>query len=321
MNEIDAKILKELLKDGRKSFAEIAEQCGTSKDVVTKRYKKMKQEGIIVGATIQMNYRFFGYYAVANLTIQVDPQGRDKVAENLGKMPNIFSVIRSYNKRKIIAVATLRNLGELDFVKDTIRKQHSVHEIRTHLWTSILNIHENLNIEQPHRVTNREDEKNFPKIDEATKKVDTIDNQIIEKLSKNGRLPFTKIAKEVKTSTDTIIRRYERLKQLKAVKVIIQIDPKKIGYQAVAIFNVALMSQSDVTETVKRTSEIPDVVHIVKTSGEYDLEIMAFVRTLDHFFTIRDEIAKIPYTNIVDAQVEPIFRVSPAPGTYISTSK
>jgi len=56
MTEIDvinSKILKELLRDGRKSFAEIAKECKTSKDVIAKRYKQMKSKGIIVGVTIQ----------------------------------------------------------------------------------------------------------------------------------------------------------------------------------------------------------------------------------------------------------------------------
>ena len=319
IDEIDAKILKELLSDGRKSFAEIGEQCNTTKDVVAKRYKKMKQDGIIVGATIQMNYRFFGYNAVANLLITVDPQGVDKVMEYIGELPNIFSVFPSYNKRQIFACVTLRDLSELDHVKDAIKKQSTVLEIRTYLWTAIRNIHENLELGHPHKVTRMENENNFKKSDEATKKVDELDKQIIEKLAKNGRLPFTKMAMELKTSTDTVIRRFKRLKNAKAIKVVIQIDPSKIGYQAGAVFNVSLMTRSDAAETVKKISEIPDVFHITKTSGDYDLSIMAFVKTFDHFFAIRNEIAKLPYTSIIDTGIEPIPHVSPPPGTYIST--
>jgi Lrp/AsnC family transcriptional regulator, regulator for asnA, asnC and gidA len=319
IDEIDAKILKELLKDGRKSFAEIAERCGTSKDVIAKRYKKMKQDKIIVGATIQMNYRFFGYNAVANLSITMDPQELDTVINYIAKLPNIFSVFPSYNKRQIFACVTLRDLSELDHVKDAIKKQPTVLEIKTYLWTDIRNIHENLELGHPHKVTRMEDENGFKKCDEAPKKVDEIDKQIIEKLSKNGRVPFTKIAIELKTSTDTVIRRFERLKNAKAIKVVIQIDPSKIGYQAIAIFNLALMSRSDAAETVKKISEIPDVFHITKTSGDYDLSIMAFVKSFDHFFAIRNEIAKLPYTSIVDMGIEPIPPVSPPPATYIST--
>ena len=321
IDEIDSKILKELLKDGRKSFAEIAEQFGTSKDVVAKHYKKMKQNGLIVGATIQMNYRFFGYDAVANLVITVDSKELDNVIKFIEGLPNIFSVFPSYNKRQIFACVTLRDLSELDQVRDAIKKHSTVLEIRTYLWTSIRNIHENLELGHPYKATQMEEEDGFQKSDEAARKVDELDKQIIEKLAKNGRLPFTKMAMELKTSTDTVIRRFERLKNAKAIKVVIQIDPSKIGYQAIAVFNLALMPRSDATETVKKISEIPDVFHITKTNGDYDLSIMAFVKTFDHFFAIREEIAKLPYTSIIETGIEPIPHVSPPPSTYISTFK
>ena len=319
IDEIDAGILKELLKDGRKSFAEIAEQFSTSKDVIAKRYKKMKRDGIIVGATIQMNYKFFGYNAVANLFTSVDSKEVDELIKYIEKLPNIFSAFPSYNKRMVLACATLRDLSELDHVKDTIKKQPTVRELKTYLWTGTKNIPENLNIGRLHKAINIKDENNFQKIDEPTKKTDKLDKQIIEKLAKNGRIPFTQIAKELKTSTDTVIRRFERLKNLKAIKVVIQVDLKKIGYQAMAGFNVSLMSQSDVKETVKKISEIPDVIHIVQTSGDYDLSIMAVIKNCDHFFAIRDEIAKIPYTNIVEEHLDPIFGIWPVPNTYLST--
>ena len=55
-NAIDAinkHILKDLLIDGKKSFTDIAKECGKSKDVITKRFNQMERKGIIVGATIQ----------------------------------------------------------------------------------------------------------------------------------------------------------------------------------------------------------------------------------------------------------------------------
>ena len=234
-------------------------------------------------------------------------------------MRNCLTFFPAYNKRQIIACATLRDLSELDHVKDAIKKQPTVLELKTYLWTGIKNIPENMNLESPHKSTNIKDENNFQKNGKATKKADELDKQIIEILAKNGRLPFTQIAKELKTSTDTVIKRFEKLKNVKAIKVVIQIDPSKMGYQAVAAFNVALMSQSDATGIVKKISEIPDVIHIVKTSGDYDLDIFAVVKNFDHFFAIRDEISKRPYTNIVDELLNPIFHVWPVPNTYLST--
>ncbi len=66
-------------------------------------------------------------------------------------------------------------------------------------------------------------------------KIDRIDTEIIEKLAVNGRTTFKEIATELKVSTDTISKRYAKLKQNGDLKVVIQIDPTKIGYSAFAI--------------------------------------------------------------------------------------
>ncbi len=189
IDEIDAKIIKDLLRDGRKSFAEIADQCCTSKDVIAKRYKKMKQDRIIVGATIQMNYRFFGHDAVADIFINVDPQEIDKVIKNIEKLPNIFVVFPSYDKRHIIACATLKDLSELDHVKDAIKKQPTVLKLKTYLWTGTKNIPENLSIGSPIKSTKTKDGNSSQKSNGSTKKADELDRQIIERLAE--KRPFT----------------------------------------------------------------------------------------------------------------------------------
>ena len=89
VKDLDVKVLKELLKDGRKSFTTIAEECQTSKDIIWKHYKDMTKAGIIVGATIQFNYPMFGYSGVAMITLSVESQFVTDVFERLKKIPDI----------------------------------------------------------------------------------------------------------------------------------------------------------------------------------------------------------------------------------------
>ena len=67
--------------------------------------------------------------------------------------------------------------------------------------------------------------------------IDDIDRAIINKLSLNGRMPFAEIADPLGVSTETIVRRYEKLKENRDLKVVVEIDPTKIGYYAFGIFN------------------------------------------------------------------------------------
>ena len=44
INELDSKILKNLLKDGRTGYYEIAKQCGVSKNKIWKRCRSMEKK-------------------------------------------------------------------------------------------------------------------------------------------------------------------------------------------------------------------------------------------------------------------------------------
>ena len=123
LEEIDVKILKELLKDGRKSFTTIAEECQTSKDIVWKHYKNMTEAGIIVGATIQFNYPKFGYSGVAMITLSVESQYVTDVFEGLKKIPDIISCFRYYNAtHNLAAISEVKSLRDLERVKELISK-------------------------------------------------------------------------------------------------------------------------------------------------------------------------------------------------------
>ena len=66
--------------------------------------------------------------------------------------------------------------------------------------------------------------------------LDQIDQKIADKLSENGRVPMETLGREIGISSDTVKRRYEKLKKNGALKVTIQVNPNKIGYQAMCVF-------------------------------------------------------------------------------------
>lgn len=319
--EIDAIILRDLLKDGRRNFVDIAKECGVSKNTIWKHYGALKKAGIIVGATIQMDYRSFGYNAVANLLVNVESQQTDQVVECIQKMPKIHAAYRVNGKHNLRVIAILRNLNELEHIKEAIKRYNAVLDIRTYIWTDVKNIPENLAIGPFQKSTSRIHEKeSFGKsnIQKTANKIDEIDMQIVEKLSENGRTSFKKIAEEIGTSTDTVIKRYRKLQETGIVKAIIQIDPTKMGYHAILNLGIAT-SQHNSVPISKSLAEIPDVVVITKTSGDYDIYATVLVRNIEQLLAIHDEIARIPNISRIDADIGRSITVWPTPRQYIST--
>jgi Lrp/AsnC family transcriptional regulator for asnA, asnC and gidA len=322
IDAINAKILKDLLKDGRKSFAEIAKECNTSKDVIAKRYKQMKSKGIIVGATIQNSCACYGCNLVAGILIYTQPDKANYIIELVAKMPHVFDIRQlGIMKPSIFTVVILKNIQELDQTKQSIKRLPFVLEVDTTVWMGTRNTPHNLSVltvERSAKKTVDENEKRKKEIEKIPIKVDETDTCLIEELATNGRMPFSKIGKELNVSTDTIVRRYERLKQNGDLKTVIQIDPTKIGYHAFALFNITF-SQDNLPNGIEALSMVPDINFIHKTSGKFDCMASLMIKDIDQLTTMQEEIAKISGVTNLEITIAKLFNVWPIPREFIST--
>ncbi|MGD0996093.1 MAG: Lrp/AsnC family transcriptional regulator [Candidatus Bathyarchaeia archaeon] len=323
IDELDSRILKNLLADGRTGYDKIAKECGVSKNKVWKRCRAMEKKGIIKGATIQMNFGHFGYDALATLLISVEAQQMEQVMEFIGKITEVRAYGQYNSVYNVRAIATLRDLNELDHVKQVIKRKLPTMGLKTYIWTGVRNIPENLNLTGTLKDANKSNQPNSKKAirmpaDEIT--IDDLDKQIVGKLTLNGRVSFTKIAKEIGLSTDTVVKRYHKLREKGAIKVSIQINPNKIGYTSILDFNIAFTTSNGLPDTVVESlAKIPDVIIIIKTIGDYDLQLSAMIRDMAHSFGIQDQIARICGVTKIEASARKIPDRWPTPQQYIST--
>jgi Lrp/AsnC family transcriptional regulator for asnA, asnC and gidA len=147
-----------------------------------------------------------------------------------------------------------------------------------------------------------------------------LDKQIVAKLTLDGRASFTEIAKELELSTDTVVKRYHRLKEKGTIKVSTQINPNKIGYSAILDFNIAFTTPGGLSNpVVDSLTKIPDIIIITKTSGDYDLQLTAMIRDVAQAFLIQDQIARICGITKIEATARKIPDKWPTPQQYIST--
>jgi Lrp/AsnC family transcriptional regulator for asnA, asnC and gidA len=89
LDELDFKMAEMLLKDGRKSFTEIAELLKVSVGTVRNRYNYLVRENIftIVG---RVNPEKIGFHTYAQVNVKVRPAGNVMaVAQQLEKIPEL----------------------------------------------------------------------------------------------------------------------------------------------------------------------------------------------------------------------------------------
>ena len=323
LNELDSKILRILLTNGRASYDELAEECGVTKNAAWKRCRVMEKKDIIRGATVQINFSHFGFDALATLLISVNAQQVEQVMEYIGNITEVRAY-RQYNSvYNVRAVTTLRDLNELDHVKQIIKEKLPTIGLKTYIWTGIRTIPENLNLTGVAKDANEGNQQNFSKPEFSPKHsvtIDDLDKQIVAKLALDGRASFTQISKQLGVSTDTVVKRYHKLKEKGAVKVSIQINPNKIGYTSILDFNIAFSTPGVLSNTfVESLAKIPDVIIITKTSGDYDLQVTAMIRDIAESFAIQDQIARISGVTKIEVSARKIPDKWPTPQQYLST--
>lgn len=112
-------------------------------------------------------------------------------------------------------------------------------------------------------------------------KIDDVDAQIIEFLSRDGRTPFAQIAQQMGVSTGMIRQRYHRLLDEGVLQVVAVTNPTLMGFNT--------MAQIEVKADVNRLEEIAEeigafeeVTYLVFLSGSYDLHVEIVCRDNDH---------------------------------------
>lgn len=319
VDKLDKKIIWELLRNGRKSFAAIARENDVSTDTVWKRYKEMEKNGIIVGATIQYNHNLFGYHALADLRISVESQNIAKVLNHINNMTAWTGALRIYGcEFDLMMILLSKTLRNLERVKEIITRDNLVEGFISNVWVETRALPEKIVGYFPDQ---RGDTDRSRKVNsgEDSVKLDAVDLQVVNKLSDNGRLPFGKIAKEIGVSTDTIIRRYKLLCRNNYIKPIIQIDPSKLGYQCFTTVLVELSIKDYIKEVVENMSKFPGVHDLIRLSGSFDLMIVAHIKNCNEIMAIHEEIAKTPYVKKIEAAISPVLHRWPGPRTTITT--
>lgn len=322
LDEIDAKILKTLLKDGRKKFTEIAKEAHVSKDIIWQHYNNMKKSGIIIGATIQLNYASLGYNLSASFFVDVIPKEQHQVIEQLRKIPGLYDAYRWGSHSRIWAVSDLMRVDQLEQIKQSINELPSVTGLEVDVWTGIRRTPENLSVLVNDKIssnTEKTEIKAENRIKKTAFKIDEIDKQIIEKLADNSQASFSAIGKELGIATSTVARRYHNLKHMGIIRAIIQIDPRKIGYPFQACFRLKTKPKSRLTNTAEKIAKLPDVVGILKTTSAHDLTIFTVIKNFEHLMALETEIANIQGVNEMDTAALNQFPVLPYPREHMPT--
>lgn len=133
IDEIDLKILKNLLVDARQSARKLSLKLGISTVTVLSRIKKLEKLKIIKGYSAILDDEKLGYDLTAIIEISVKKGQMALVEKEVSTLDNVCAVYDITGQTDTIIVAKFKNREELsEFVKELSSKPN-VENTNTHI--------------------------------------------------------------------------------------------------------------------------------------------------------------------------------------------
>ncbi len=114
-------------------------------------------------------------------------------------------------------------------------------------------------------------------------KIDKLDKQILQYLTKDARKPYTEIAKELIVSPGTFHVRVKKMEQLGIIKgTSLQVDYNRLGYGLVAFIGVYLNQSAQAMEVLEDLKKIPEVTVAHLATGKFTIFCKVRCRDATH---------------------------------------
>ncbi len=123
--------------------------------------------------------------------------------------------------------------------------------------------------------------------------LDAVSMQIIRELQRDGRLPYTTIAKTVGLSEAAVRQRVQRLLDAGVMQIVAVTDPLRVGMLRQAMVGVRV--DGDVRELAAKLAASNAIDYVVVCSGAYDILVELTARDDEHLLAVlNDDIRSIP---------------------------
>lgn len=316
LKSIDLKIIQELLIDGRQSYAEIARKHNTTKETVRNHYESMKKNKTILGSTIRNSHLVYDKKLMVFFIVQIQSQKLDFVTEKISKIPQVIASMKFIVKQRAIVLAKLADYNELNKVQIQIRELPFVGRVNTEILTAVKTTPYNLSIfDEKKEICQKR--TLHPKYNKNIN-IDETDKQIIEKLAINGRTSFSKIAKEIGLSVDSVIKRYKRLLSGNVICVTVQINPLMLGYSAFALFSLSFL-KNELIESLKYIEKIKNINLMIQSIGKHDLYLYLMIKDMNEFLEEQNQLLKIPGITNAECDITKLNEIWPPREIYIDS--
>lgn len=136
--------------------------------------------------------------------------------------------------------------------------------------------------------------------------LDDVDRTLISALQEDGRLSYAELADMVSLTPGGVRKRVMRLEEQGVVQVVGVTDPLRMGYRSMAMLGVVV--SGDVEAVAAAVSELPGVIYVVFTAGQFDLMVEVIAEDQEALFQVINRDVR-PIKNVARVESFPYFGI------------
>ncbi len=129
VDEVDLKIINELIKNARATYRELSKVVGLTDVAVMKRVRKLERAGVIKRYTAIVDPHSLGYSKVSFTGLNVSPEKLFDVAKVLKEKEYVKYLALTSGDHDLLAVVWARSDEELEAIHDEIKRIDGVKNV------------------------------------------------------------------------------------------------------------------------------------------------------------------------------------------------
>lgn len=150
IDEIDEKILRLLIRDARTRLKDIAKECNISSTSVLNRIKRLKNLGVITGATLFPRVDLINLPTIALIGINLNSidSNEGEIVKCISGQTNLVEPSASVGKYDLCALVFTESVSELDKAVYAVRKCFGLRKIVVNIYSGEPHfVFENINLQ------------------------------------------------------------------------------------------------------------------------------------------------------------------------------
>ena len=325
LDRLDRQLLHALQFDGRVSFRLLAELLGSSEQTVARRYRRMRDAGIV--RVMVLTAPAGGQYWIVRM--QVVPGGATKLARALARRADVGWVSIFSGGSEVACVCRPRSLGQRDeLLLDRLPE--------TELVTSLVS-HATLNQFAGGRVEREWSGFGDPLTAEQYAAIDAErqlpnvrfgadvrppgreDGPLLAELERDGRASYAALAAATGSSAARMRRRLHELVSGGSAYVDVDLAIGALGFSVMASIWMTV-SPARLDDVGYRVASLPETAYVAAVTGPANLMASVIARDTDGLYRyVTEQLGALE--GVERAEVAPVFRRVKQAGTLVSGSR